>query len=259
MIQKISQKQANHYKNNGYLILKNCIDKKNFHNFDNRVIEIVNRELNNKNIDIKKNLVINEGIKFFSKNHPEISSKIYRTINRSYFFLRFIQDKKIANLAAQLIETKINNLSCINPVFRFDVPGDKLHARLWHQESNYFKDVSNGSDGVVCWIPMNKAYAKNGSVILAAGSHKGGYIPGNFISGNKKKSEQHKISEKKIKRFKKKIVHADIGDLVFINFHLVHSSGKNVSQFVRCTAQIRYTRNDREDYNPPNLSLKYGA
>ena len=85
-MQKISQKQADHYKKNGYLILKNCINKKNFHNFNNRVAEIVNRELNNKDIDINKDSVINDGIKFLTKNYPEISSKIYRTINRSYFF-----------------------------------------------------------------------------------------------------------------------------------------------------------------------------
>lgn len=73
----------------------------------------------------------------------------------------------------------------------------------------------------------------------------------------KNRSEQHKISEKLIKNFKKKFVNANVGDLAFINFHLVHSSGKNVSQSIRYTTQIRFTRNDGDDYNPPNLSLNY--
>ena len=214
-------------------------------------------ELDNKNINIKKNLILHQGLKVLAKKHPETSSKVYRAINRSYFLLKFIQNYKIANLAAQLIGTNLNKLSCLNPTFRFDIPGDLLHARLWHQESNYFKDVLKGSDGVVCWIPMNKAYAKNGSVILAVGSHKLGYIPSNHIKGKKNRSEQHKISEKLIKNFKKKFVNANVGDLAFINFHLVHSSGKNVSQSIRYTTQIRFTRNDGDDYNPPNLSLNY--
>lgn len=256
---KINKLDLNYYKKNGYLILRNCINKKIFHNFDNNVLEIIIRELNNKKINIKKNSLIHEGLKVLAKKYPETSSKVYRSINRSYFFLKFIQNYKIASLAAQLIGTNINKLSCLNPTFRFDIPGDLLHARLWHQESNYFKDVSKGSDGIVCWIPMNKAYAKNGSVILAVGSHKLGYISSNQTAGKKYRSAQHEIPDKLIQNFKKKFVHANVGDLAFINFHLVHSSGKNVSQFVRCTSQIRFVRNDGDDYNPPNLSLKYGT
>ena len=126
------------------------------------------------------------------------------------------------------------------------------------QRERFLKETN--SKGVMTrpiWIPMNKAYAKNGSVILAVGSHKLGYIPSNHIKGKKNRSEQHKISEKLIKNFKKKFVNANVGDLAFINFHLVHSSGKNVSQSIRYTTQIRFTRNDGDDYNPPNLSLNY--
>ena len=45
---KITKSDINFYKKNGYLILRNCINKKNFHNFNNNVFEIINRELDNK-------------------------------------------------------------------------------------------------------------------------------------------------------------------------------------------------------------------
>lgn len=146
----------------------------------------------------------------------------------------------------------------MSPSYRIDIPKDYKNVRNWHQESNYFKDVSDGDDAIVCWIPLNKAYKKNGSVIILPDSHQLGARNSKKVDGKFLKSEQYKLSIRDLKKFKKKAyISANKGDIAFIHFNTFHSSGKNISNNVRLTGQIRFAKNYVHSYNPPILSLIY--
>ena len=255
----INKSKINFYKEHGYLILRNCLDKKKILTLQENVEKLLSREFKNLDITIKKNNIIQKGFPLLKKKYPMVNSKIYRSINRSYFFSKFIFHQQISQLAKKILEVKRTEfLGCISPTYRIDVPGDKKNIRNWHQESNYFKDVAHGHEATVCWIPLNKSHAKNGSVIIAPGTHSYGNIKANEINAKALKSQQFILPKNVLKNSKKKIsIDTNIGDMAFINFDLFHSSGKNQSSSVRNTAQIRFIRNDVLSYNPPMMAELY--
>ena len=258
---KITPEDIIKYKKEGYLILRDIISLKTIEDLKSFVSHVITLEVkdlvNIKEYDQEK--ILNELLIKIKRENPSSSSWIYQTILNSYSLSKFFIKINIEKYVMKLLGiTNKNNLGIVSPSFRFDIPNDKKNIRTWHQDSNYFLENEKGKDHLVAWIPINKAYKENGSVIISPRSHNKGRIQSDHIPAKKFKSEQYTINESNLDNSDLVYVEAEPGDIAFINMDLIHSSGVNITNnSVRYTAQIRFNTINRKNYRPVFLNPFY--
>ena len=257
----ITIEQKKQYEDDGYLIIKNAIsidaiDK--FSDFVAHVVALEGKSFLGKKKWSKEEL-LNDLLIKIKQESPSSSSWIYQTILNSYALKEFFITIDIAPYADKLLGINDrNNLGTVSPAFRFDIPGDKRNIRNWHQDSNYFLENEKGSQHLVTWIPINKSFKDNGSVIMAPGTHKEGRLEREYLKGANFTSEQYTTPSSLYENRGLDYIEANPGDIAFINMDLIHSSGINItSNSVRYTAQIRFNTINEQAYRPVFLKAEY--
>ena len=257
----ITEEQLKEYHDNGYLILRNVLDVKIIDKLLDFVFHVISLEAKSliKDKQYSKNEILNDILIKTKQTNPSSSSWIYQTINTSYALIEFFVSINIENMAMQLLGIKDkNNLGTVSPSFRFDIPDDLNNVRTWHQDSNYFLENEKGINHLVAWIPINYAYADNGSVIIAPKTHKSGRLKSEHTKNDGFKSEQYICPESLYENVEKEKIVAKPGDIAFINMDLAHSSGINITKnSVRYTAQIRFNTINKKGYRPVTLKPEY--
>ena len=257
---QLSNEQIKSYKENGYLIVRNCLDTlyiDNMMNFIAHVIRLESGDVLSEKLD--DHYVLNDFLIKLKRDNPSSSSWIYQTLQSSYKLKDLFIKLNLTPMVMQLLKmTDINNLGTVSPAVRFDIPGDTNNVRKWHQDGNYFLENKDGNKALVTWIPLNKATKDNGSVIIAKGSHQARKKESIFTNLDGFKSEQF-ITPKEVHNDYEKInIDADKGDIAFIHMDLMHSSGTNItSDEVRYTAQIRFNTINDINYRPVFTKAEY--
>lgn len=256
---KISEAQKKQYEEEGYLVIRNCLDTKDIDELMDFVAHVISLELKVDYTEENKEYILNEALIDLKRKNPSSSSWIYQTILTSYKLKKFFVNTDVASMAMDLLDIQDqNNLGLVSPAFRFDIPGDTKNIRTWHQDGNYFLENSKGEEHLVVWIPMNKATKDNGSVIIAPKSHLHGKQQSTYEKSEGFKSAQYTASEDQYLGYEHVFIDADKGDVAFINMDLLHSSGVNVTtDEVRYTSQIRFNTINKEDYRPVMLKPEY--
>ena len=134
---------------------------------------------------------------------------------------------------------------------RMDMPNDRLHSLSWHQDRSYYMQNYDGNKGLVCWIPLMNIKKSLGPLQICSRSHIDGFI-NNFKSYRKNNSS----TQKKIEINKKyKIINSTVkeGDALFLSKNTIHASGKNISNLIRFSLQVRIHDLMDENY----LSFRY--
>ena len=257
---QLSNEQIKSYNENGYLIVRNCLNTLYIDNMMNFIAHVIRLELSdvltNKPDD---HYVLNDLLIKLKKDNPSSSSWIYQTLQSSYQLKDLFIKLNLTPMVMQLLKmTDINNLGTVSPAVRFDIPGDTNNIREWHQDGNYFLENDDGNKALVTWIPLNKATKDNGSVIIAKGSHQARKKESIFTNLDGFKSEQFITPKELYNDYEKINIDADKGDLAFIHMDLMHSSGTNItSDEVRYTAQIRFNTINDINYRPVFTKAEY--
>jgi len=256
----LSQEQVEQYKNDGYLLVKNIIPLNAIKDVIDAVAYTIELELlaqGKTNYD--KSELLHKELINLKREKPKSSSWIYQTINASWNLKKLLALPEIEQAVMDLlnVDTPLK-LGTVSPAIRFDIPGDTRNVRTWHQDSSYFLECKRGEDALVVWLPLNKATKENGSVIMCPGTHKNGRFDNRHEAGGfGVKSEQYTTPEHFIEGKELVYVEAEAGDIAFINMDLIHSSGVNVSDMVRYTAQIRFNNISVPEYRPVFLRPEY--
>ena len=256
----LSNEQISSYQENGYIVVRNCLDTSHIDNMMKFIAHVIRLESGNAiTNEINDNQILNEYLIKLKRDNPSSSSWIYQTLQSSYQLKELFIKLDLAPMAMQLLKMNdINNLGTVSPAVRFDIPEDKNNARDWHQDGNYFLENQDGNKALVTWIPLNEATKDNGSVIIAKGSHKQNKQKSNYRNAADFKSEQFTTPKELYEEYEKICIEADKGDIAFIHMDLMHSSGKNITQNqVRYTAQIRFNSINDINYRPVFTKAEY--
>lgn len=257
---KLNEKDIQFYDENGYIILRNVIPTKILDEVNNFMASVIKLEAQRNNIPISESTetLLNKTLIELRKKNSTRSSWVFETINQSSvvknFFYRLGLEEIIKNL---LHMDSAKNLGTVQAVIRTDEPFDTLHARVWHQDSNYFLDTKSGRDFLVVWIPFQACNEKNGAAIVCPRSHNEGRLNTTHVKAEIGKSEQYIIPSDKVANYDKVTLVCEPGDIVFFNNDIIHRSGHNRSNMVRYTGQIRYCNLAKEGYRPPRHILEY--
>jgi phytanoyl-CoA hydroxylase len=158
-----------------------------------------------------------------------------------------INNKKILDVVEKILGPEILSSPVQNT--RIKQPEKKLPKKSifnglsgrtpWHQDAAVLsKKGQRLTDMVTVWIPFTKTTIKNGCMITVSKFNKLGLL--NHIS-NYNGEVQIKNSEI-IDRHKAVALEANIGDIILLHKHSVHSSLPNRSNNFRISADLRYNK-----------------
>jgi ectoine hydroxylase-related dioxygenase (phytanoyl-CoA dioxygenase family) len=251
---KLRNNKRNIFESNGYIILKKIILKKKISQIQKVIFNRAKIYLNNNksfksfnDINFHKDL-----IKLKIKN-PKRFGSFYDSIQKSLEIYSIMTDEKLISEVSSITKLKKENLSINGENIRIDIPNDKLHSLNWHQDRSYYFQNRDGNKGLVLWIPLINITKKIGPLKACAKSHKLG-----FVSNYQKKTSNRQFSTQRIvsfdeKKFKVSSLKVNCGDAILLNKNTIHASGKNISNLIRFSLQIRV----HDLMDPDYLSFRY--
>lgn len=122
---------------------------------------------------------------------------------------------------------------------RIDNPFEDRFRANWHQE---YPAQLRSLDGLVFWSPLLKITEELGPVEICLGSHLNGPIPVRTNAGDKSGAYALELQnqEQHLARYPHVAPLTEPGDLVVMDFLVLHASGHNRSARSRWSMQLRY-------------------
>lgn len=204
---KLTNKDKNFWKKNGYLVVKNVLNEKQCQEYKKEAHRVAG-----KNITIIPN--------------------IYR---KSKKFLNLCKNKKILQLADDLID---HRMIPIGDIFFFAKSDTNKESGSVPHQDNYAQKAEYGAF-VACAVAFDDALEENGALRVYPGSHKLGEVKcnpkPNFVMNKKGQIIKalpignNCVVPKKFKN-KETIVEFKKGDIFFFHGHLIHYAKKNISK-----------------------------
>jgi ectoine hydroxylase-related dioxygenase (phytanoyl-CoA dioxygenase family) len=226
-VNKKLEVQLKLYKQDGFVILRNCIDStllKNLQNYASDFLECKNSD--KSIIDAMEKLEASNNPAFyeFCKRMGETPAAILIALEKN--LLKFVENVLVTK-KVHLVDSGVfyNKLSVKR--LQYD----------WHQENSYFP---NAKEVITIWYPwLHKVNSKNGTMVMAKGGHKIKYDSDRINVDNG--LTQMKISNESLSEFEKINCDLELGDAVLFSFNSPHKTGFNSTQVPRSTIITRYT------------------
>lgn len=242
----LSDEQVSLFNENGFIVLKG------FYDVENQVdpillaiYEIIGICLEKNNIEIERRPFSREhfdhGYQALIKKDRSIGGVIYDAVKQIPAFQRLVSCQKHEDLVKQLRKTNLAGIASGGSGIRIDNPAEKQYQAPWHQE---FPAQLRSLDGLIFWSPLRNLTQQLGPVEICPQSQQEGIIPVYSDSKASGKSGAYALrlenEEQIVAKYQSAAPLADQGDLVLMDWLVVHRSGTNNSAESRWTMQIRY-------------------
>ncbi len=169
---------------------------------------------------------------------------VYDAARKVAPFWRLIGHTSLVAIAEDVLGTKDLGLAFRGAGIRFDIPNEDRWRSEWHQE--YHSQISSPR-GVVAWFALTEVDATMGPVELLRGSHREGILPVRCTDPMNQRGDYTQTFalegvEELRTRYEACSFATQPGDVVFVDFLLLHRSGFNRSAAgrSRLTCQVRY-------------------
>jgi hypothetical protein len=168
--------------------------------------------------------------------------EIYDAVKQIPAFMRLVAHPRHESLFAELRQGSIPGIAAGGYGIRIDCPFEDRYRAMWHQE---YPAQLRSVDGLVFWSPLVDVTEALGPVVFCPESHKLGPLPvchadpeGAGRSGAY--ALMIKDEQRHLEPYSKIAPLTSPGDLVIIDFMLLHCSGYNKSDRARWSMQFRY-------------------
>ncbi len=204
------------------------------------IILLVARKHKIKIPSINKLNILKEGFMNLVRINRKAGAEVYDAVKQIPEFLQLISLKKNQEIFQLLRKNSMPGVAEGGYGIRIDIPGESKFEAPWHQE---YPAQMRSIDGVVFWSPLLEIFEELGPVHIAEKSHKYGV----FDVTNKKNDKEKKgayalriVNEECItKKYTCNAPLSKPGDLILMDYLVLHKSGKNISKFPRWTMQWR--------------------
>ena len=173
------------------------------------------------------------------KSGKKFSSDFYNLSKKFLSMHKLAFNKKLVSTAKKLLNTK--NVGILNRAYgyRIDRPRDKRYLTQLHQD--YIQNLG-APEGLVFYNSLRKVTPIDGPVCVYKGSHKLGLLNTKVKQKSVDKSHSYllKISESRLKKFKKNFIKINETDLAIFDFFLLHKSTPNLSKNIRWSMISRF-------------------
>ncbi len=243
----LSTQQIDQFRNDGYLLLRNFYDvgadldpiAGGIH----RLIKLVAKK---HNIQFQQSAyhpaTFDDGFMTLIDADRRYGSEVYDAIKHIPQFKRLVADGRHEDLFRQLRPNSFPAIATGGAGIRIDVPNEDSFRANWHQE---YPAQLRSIDGLVFWSPLVPVEEALGPVQLCVGSHLDGPVPvytRDPDSPQRKGAYSLKLSDEteRLRRYSKQSPTTRPGDLLIMDFLLLHASGINRGLRPRWTMQFRY-------------------
>jgi len=224
------------YRDNGYIVIKDFIDKKLLDEVKNDAETIFK-------IQLKRLGIINS----FQVTEEEFENGLFKLFNKDLQTLIFC-GKQVQHLISlhrlALNDTIINTLKTlgiafpiinVRPTLFFNHRKLSNNTTVWKKPPHQDWRTTQGSlDSMIIWVPLMDIYDETGPLEIIPESHKLGLL-------NYKYSDNyHVIDDQQLKSDNFISVELKKGDALFFSTLLIHRSGNNTSEKIRWSCHFRY-------------------
>lgn len=168
--------------------------------------------------------------------------EVYDAAKHIPAFQRLVADKRHEALFAQLRADALPAIASGGSGVRIDIPHEDRFRANWHQE---YPAQLRSLDGIVFWSPLVPVDESLGPVEICVGSHRAGPLP--VLTSdrqNPQKSGAYSLvladEDDVLSGYETVAPTTRPGDLLLMDFLLLHASGVNRGQSPRWTMQFRY-------------------
>lgn len=229
MIGKYSKNEIyNFYRENGYFVFRNVIDKK-----------LITKSLNEIDYVLKSQWQL-----FFKTKYPgkdlAIKKLFYRNKNYRRFLYTILNQQMtcpLNYLNLSVVKKICNYVKIKTPVYqeaanRFHIPRENIFVTNPHQDIGIMKT----NNSISFWLPLIKSDDKNGSIKIWKKSHNENVIIPNEIDYR----GHSRIPKRILKKYEEIWLTYNPGDLIIFHTKTVHTSMPNKSKNCRWAVIFRF-------------------
>ena len=228
---QLSQTQVNFFKKNGFIKLKNVLNKETL-DYYNQVISVKVDELSQQVSPLKDR-----------DTYGKAFLQLFNLWRKDLKIKTLVFSKRIARLATDLME--VDGVRMYHDQALFKEVGGGITP--WHADQYYWPLSS--SKTITAWIPLQKTPLKMGPLEFSAGSQEVLIGRGLSISD---KSEQVIQKNLRVNDFPHIIEAFDLGEISFHSGWVFHRAGSNKTDEMRKVMTIIYIDKDITLSQPEN-------
>lgn len=169
-------------------------------------------------------------------------AEIYDAVKQIPGFIRLVGHPAHEKIFCQLRSTALAGVAAGGFGIRIDNPNEDRFRANWHQE---YPAQLRSIDGLVFWSPLLAVTKEMGPVEFCNGSHVAGPVP--VFTQDKNNPDKQgaysltlKNEEALVSKYQRVSPLTVPGDLIVMDFLLLHASGENRSNRSRWSMQYRY-------------------
>jgi hypothetical protein len=165
--------------------------------------------------------------------------EVYDIVKQIPAFLRLVSAPQNEAVFSELRKTDFAGIGAGSYGIRIDVPNEEKFRSLWHQEYLY---QPQSIDGLVMWAPLVRMTPDLGPVSYCEASHLDGLRL--YERGNQGKTGAYQIAihdaDKVAAGYRQRSPLTEPGDVILMDYLMIHQSGYNISSSPRWSMQSRY-------------------
>lgn len=166
--------------------------------------------------------------------------EVYDAVKQVPAFMRLVTHPANEQLMRELRPGCVPGLAAGGYGVRIDNPGEDRFRALWHQE---YPAQLRSVDGIVFWTPLVPITPEIGPVVVCTGSHRAGPVPVRVTTEDGRQGAYALTLDdeaERVARYPQQSPLTQPGDLMLLDFLLLHASGQNHAQRSRWSMQFRY-------------------
>lgn len=228
--------QLEQFRNDGFLLIKNYLDKSTVENIYREARQIFATQIKHtlgRSVDIDDRETFEQAMFAFFEKDFNAFKNTGLTVQHSLSLHRLATDERIVHLLKEVGLTQ--PVIGARPAMQFNSRFlSKDGSKHWKLDAHQDWRTGQGSlDSAVIWFPMVDAGTDLGALQVIPQSHKTGLLPSS-TSGYQGGITATLKDEDFIQ------TEFEVGDLLIFSAFLVHQSGNNTTNQVRWSVQLRY-------------------
>ena len=242
----LSQAQINEFSENGFLVIPGFYSSEDISSVHNGIHNIIGAVIARHGIADTRPAFSAEtfdaGYMNLIQSNRRWGGEVYDLVKEIPAFNRLIAHRAHEDLMRQLRGGAVPGLTAGGSGIRIDNPNEEKFRAMWHQE---YPAQLKSPDGLVFWSPLVEVTPELGPVMLCPGSHLEGPIAVHNADPEKAgRTGAYALKlageEGLLARYGKVAPLSSPGDLIVLDFLLLHASGYNRSDRARWSMQFRY-------------------
>jgi len=243
---QLSHAQLEEFSKNGFLVIQDFYDKNDIEAVQAGIHAIIGEVMARHGLEDTRpafsTATFDAGYMDLIRANRRWGGEVYDLVKEIPAFNRLIAHRAHEEVMRQLRPGAIAGLTAGGSGIRIDNPNEDRFRAMWHQE---YPAQLKSPDGLVFWSPLVKVTPDLGPVMFCPGSQLEGPIPvchADPENAGRTGAYALKLAgeEALLARYEKVAPLSSPGDLVVLDFLLLHASGYNRSDRPRWSMQFRY-------------------